>query len=265
MKARVATKGFYTLMARSALASGQSLMGKLGLGFGAVVLASSFSASALANSAATATTTADPFHVSSEDLKSSETALGKSDPKFRALHDSWGRIKGTKAAEVSIPSINPVESMNFSSNFGMRRAPTRGASRNHKGVDIPGPVGTPIYATADATVDRAERVRGYGKFIELNHGNAITTRYGHMSALNVYAGQRVRKGEIIGYMGSTGRSTGSHLHYEVRIAGEAVNPKAFFAASKVVEAPQPVVVATATNRLPGQPQVVTNFSSGTGK
>ncbi|MBP7952181.1 MAG: M23 family metallopeptidase, partial [Sphingorhabdus sp.] len=97
----------------------------------------------------------------------------------------------------------------------------------HKGIDIPGPVGTPIFATADAIVARSEWVRGYGKFIELSHGNQIETRYGHMSALNVYAGQRVKKGEIIGFMGSTGNSTGSHLHYEVRVSGLAVNPISF--------------------------------------
>jgi murein DD-endopeptidase MepM/ murein hydrolase activator NlpD len=131
--------------------------------------------------------------------------------------------------EVAVPSINPVEIMKFSSGYGNRNAPTRGASRNHKGIDIPGPVGTPIYATADGTVGRAQWVGGYGKYVEINHGNAVQTRYGHLSAMNVSPGQRIRKGDILGYMGSTGRSTGSHLHYEVRIAGEAINPIAFLA------------------------------------
>ncbi len=186
-------------------------------------------APAIASSAAT---TSDSFRISPEDVKANETALGVSDPSFRLLHDNWGSAAGVPTrAQVAIPSINPVEAMTFSSGFGNRRAPTRGASRNHKGIDIRGPVGTPIFATADGIVGRAQWVRGYGKYVELEHGNAIETRYGHMSALNVYAGQRVRKGEIIGYMGSTGRSTGSHLHYEVRIAGEAVNPSSFLAAA----------------------------------
>ena len=90
-----------------------------------------------------------------------------------------------------------------------------------------GPIGTPIYATADGIVGRAQWVNGYGKYIEINHGNGIQTRYGHMSRLNVDANTRVRSGDLIGFMGSTGRSTGSHLHYEVRIAGEAVNPIPF--------------------------------------
>jgi murein DD-endopeptidase MepM/ murein hydrolase activator NlpD len=86
-----------------------------------------------------------------------------------------------------------------------------------------------IYATADGTIGRAQWVGGYGKFVEINHGNAVQTRYGHLSAMNVVPGQRIRKGDVLGYMGSTGRSTGSHLHYEVRIAGEAINPTAFLA------------------------------------
>src|SRR3546814_421307 len=97
----------------------------------------------------------------------------------------------------------------------------------YKGIDIPGPVGTPIYATADGIVSRSGRAGGYGNLIEINHGDGISTRYGHMSKLIVEPNQRVRRGQVIGLMGSTGRSTGSHLHYEVRIDGEAVNPVPF--------------------------------------
>lgn len=182
---------------------------------------------AFANSAANAS---DTFRVKPEDLKANQTALGVSDPEFRALADSWGKINGAVTkVEVAVPSINPVDIMKFSSGYGYRSAPTRGASRNHKGLDIPGPVGTPIYATADGMIGRAQWVSGYGKFVEINHGNAVQTRYGHLSAMNVVPGQRIRKGDVLGYMGSTGRSTGSHLHYEVRIAGEAINPTAFLA------------------------------------
>ena len=218
-------------MKRSALANGHSLVRKTAFAVGIAFLASATTAPAIASSAAT---TSDNFRIKPEDVKENQTPLGVSDPDFRALHGNWGKIIGaaTPKVEVSIPSIDPVESMRLSSGFGNRRAPTRGASRNHKGIDIPGPVGTPIYATADGIVDRAEWVRGYGKFIELGHGNEINTRYGHMSALNVVAGQRVSKGDIIGYMGSTGRSTGSHLHYEVRISGVAVNPMSFLAQEK---------------------------------
>lgn len=211
-------------MVSSALAGGQSLIIKLVSALALMVAAVSVTP-AYANSAAAS----DSFRVKPEDLKSNQTALGTSDPEFRALNDSWGRIIGTTPTkvQVAVPSINPVEVMKFSSGFGYRNAPTRGASRNHKGIDIPGPVGTPIYATADGAVGRAQWLGGYGKYVEINHGNAVQTRYGHLSAMNVVPGQSVRKGDILGYMGSTGRSTGSHLHYEVRIAGEAINPTAF--------------------------------------
>ena len=210
-------------MVRSALADGQSLIIKFVSALALMVAAVSVTP-AYANSAAAS----DSFRVKPEDLRANQTALGTSDPEFRALNDSWGRIVGTASkVQVAVPSINPVEVMKFSSGFGYRNAPTRGASRNHKGIDIPGPVGTPIYATADGVIGRAQWLGGYGKYVEINHGNAVQTRYGHLSAMNVVSGQTVRKGDILGYMGSTGRSTGSHLHYEVRIAGEAINPTAF--------------------------------------
>ena len=216
-------------MVRSALAIGQSLTLKTVSALGLLFFASAMTAPAMANSAAIAS---DSFRVSAEDVKSNQTALGVSDPEFRALSNSWGQINGVSAkTQVAVPSINPVEIMKFSSGYGYRSAPTRGASRNHKGIDIPGPVGTPIYATADGLIGRAQWVSGYGKFVEINHGNSVQTRYGHLSAMNVMPGQRIKKGDILGYMGSTGRSTGSHLHYEVRIAGEAINPSAFLAPS----------------------------------
>lgn len=213
-------------MVCSALANRQSLILKAVSAIGILVAASAMTP-AYANSAANAS---DNFRVKPEDLKANQTALGVSDPEFRALADSWGKINGAVTkVEVAVPSINPVDVMKFSSGYGYRSAPTRGASRNHKGLDIPGPVGTPIYATADGMIGRAQWVSGYGKFVEINHGNAVQTRYGHLSAMNVVPGQRIRKGDVLGYMGSTGRSTGSHLHYEVRIAGEAINPTAFLA------------------------------------
>ena len=216
-------------MVRSALATGQSLILKAVSAMGMLIFASVMTAPAMANSAASAS---DSFRVSAEDLKTNQTALGVSDPEFRALNSSWGLVNGFAAkAQVAVPSINPVEIMKFSSGFGNRNAPTRGASRNHKGIDIPGAVGTPIFATADGLIGRAQWLSGYGKYVEINHGNAVQTRYGHLFAMNVVQGQRIKKGDVLGYMGSTGRSTGSHLHYEVRIAGEAINPGAFLAPS----------------------------------
>jgi murein DD-endopeptidase MepM/ murein hydrolase activator NlpD len=211
-------------MVHSVLASGQSLMGKVLLA-ASLVASASVATPALANSAAAAS---DAFRVKPEDVASNKTALGVSDPEFRALHDSWGQANGTaRKSQVAVPSINPVETMRFTSQYGYRTDPFQGRRKNHKGLDIAGPIGTPIYATADGIIGRAQWVSGYGKYVEVEHGNAIQTRYGHLSAMNVYSGQRVRKGDIIGFMGSTGRSTGSHLHYEVRIAGEPVNPTSF--------------------------------------
>ncbi len=211
-------------MLHSVLALRQSLMGKVLLA-GSLAVSVSIATPALANSAAAAS---DAFRVKPEDVAANKTALGVSDPEFRALHDSWGQMNGaSRKTMVAIPSINPVETMRLTSLFGYRTDPFQGRRKKHKGIDIAGPVGTPIYATADGTVGRAQWLSGYGKYIEIDHGNAIQTRYGHLSAMNVYSGQRVRKGDLIGFMGSTGRSTGSHLHYEVRIAGEPVNPASF--------------------------------------
>jgi len=173
--------------------------------------------------------------------------LGKSDEQFRQLFNSWqslehpgaaslvsvskaGDVAGQQASfrgvmtSVSIPSLMPIETVRLTSSYGMREHPVLGGRRQHKGVDLAAPVGTPIYATANGRVEMAQWYSGYGLYVSLEHGGAIETRYGHMSQLNVAAGQFVKKGDIIGFVGSTGRSTGPHLHYEVRVNGEAVNP-----------------------------------------
>ena len=97
----------------------------------------------------------------------------------------------------------------------------------HSGVDIPGQYATPIYATADGVVGRTGWVGGYGNLVEIEHGRGIQTRYGHLSSILVAPGKRVKRGDLVALMGSTGRSTGNHLHYEVRIDGRAVNPVPF--------------------------------------
>lgn len=126
--------------------------------------------------------------------------------------------------KVSIPSRNPLDGASLTSGFGMRSHPVLGGRRGHKGVDLGMPTGTPIYATADGVISKAEWFSSYGLYIAIEHGGKIQTRYGHLSRLSVASGQPVKKGDLIGYVGSTGRSTGPHLHYEVRIAGIAVNP-----------------------------------------
>ena len=194
----------------------------------------------LANSSATADIAA-PLRAA---LGAKPSALGHADEEFRQLFANWQsldkpqtqalvpsraaaapmRAMGGVSRAVAIPSRMPVEGVRLTSNFGMREHPILGGRRAHKGVDLAAPTGTPVYATADGTVGKAEWFSGYGLYIALEHGGNMETRYGHMSRLNVAAGQQVRKGDVIGFVGSTGRSTGPHLHYEVRVAGEAVNP-----------------------------------------
>ena len=118
----------------------------------------------------------------------------------------------------------------------MRDHPVIGGRRNHKGVDLAAPTGTPIYATADGIVGRADWFSSYGLFVRIEHGANLETRYAHMSKLAVAAGEQVKKGDIIGYVGSTGRSTGPHLHYEVRIDGVAVNPIPYMVESEAQQA-----------------------------
>jgi murein DD-endopeptidase MepM/ murein hydrolase activator NlpD len=149
------------------------------------------------------------------------------DAQFRSLFMTWKKLDKLEQGVIAIPSVQPVEKLNFTSNFGIRSDPFRGTAAMHAGVDIPGPTGTPIYATADGVVAHAARQGGYGNMVEINHGKGIATRYGHLSKIIVADNTRVRRGQIIGLMGSTGRSTGPHLHYEVRIDGHAVNPVPF--------------------------------------
>jgi murein DD-endopeptidase MepM/ murein hydrolase activator NlpD len=125
---------------------------------------------------------------------------------------------------ASMPSSMPLASAVLTSSFGMRAHPLLGGWRAHAGVDLAARLGSPIMATSDGMVARADWTGGYGLFVALDHGGGIQTRYGHMSRLAVSPGQTVHKGEVIGYVGSTGRSTGPHLHYEVRVNGQAVNP-----------------------------------------
>lgn len=159
--------------------------------------------------------------------QSGDSVFGDADPAFKMIHKNWSNQGKKELVKLTIPSRKPVADFTLTSSYGFRSDPFKGRRARHKGIDMAGPIGTPIYATADGIVGRAQWVRGYGKYIEINHGNEIQTRYGHMSRLNVKPNARVKSGDLIGFMGSTGRSTGSHLHYEVRIAGEAVNPIPF--------------------------------------
>jgi murein DD-endopeptidase MepM/ murein hydrolase activator NlpD len=134
-------------------------------------------------------------------------------------------------ALVAVPVRKPViGEVDMSSPFGMRMDPFLGRPAIHTGIDLRGDVGEPVRATATGRVTIAGREGGYGNMVEINHGNGLATRYGHLSEIDVRVGQFVRIGEAVGKIGSTGRSTGPHLHYETRINGEAVDPQKFLRA-----------------------------------
>ena len=165
--------------------------------------------------------------------------VGGSDATFRQLFKSWKKLDNISQGAIAVPSDKPVRTAAFTSGYGVRSDPFRGAAAMHAGIDLAGPMGTPIYATADGVVSTAEyNSGGYGKLVKINHGRGIETRYGHLSSMAVAPGQRVTRGQVIGRMGSTGRSTGSHLHYEVRIDGRAVNPVPFMQSNEALAALQ---------------------------
>ena len=160
-----------------------------------------------------------------------------SDEYYQALFLSWQQADHPQGAPVAIPAGRPVGGANLTSGFGIRSDPFRGRAAMHPGIDLAGPLGTPVYATADGVVDRSEwNDGGYGNLIEIDHGQGIQTRYGHLSERIAQPGQVVHRGDLIGLMGSTGRSTGSHLHYEVRVAGQAINPIPFVPGGSVMMA-----------------------------
>ena len=132
----------------------------------------------------------------------------------------------------SMPAIQPISNKDlrrFSSGFGMRTDPVLKVKKMHFGTDFSAPQGTPIYATGDGVVKLTKKnFNGFGWHIVLDHGFGYETLYGHMSRFNVKKGQRVKRGEIIGYVGNTGKSTAPHCHYEVHINGRAVNPVNYF-------------------------------------
>lgn len=153
------------------------------------------------------------------------------DPRFLKLAASLSRMDAMERALAAIPTSMPAAVMMMSSGFGFRSDPFTGGGAMHAGLDFKGPVGTPILSAAEGRVTFAGFNGGYGKTVEITHANGLLTRYAHLSGLNVARGQKVERGLQIGRMGSTGRSTGSHLHFEVRLNGRAINPRKFLEAN----------------------------------
>ena len=151
------------------------------------------------------------------------------------LLNQMDRLNLYRIAAQKAPFANPVKAaFRFTSKFGPRRDPKTGGRRMHKGVDFAAPNGTPLYATADGVVTHAGWSSGYGRLVKIQHEFGIETRYAHMSKLRAKVGQRVSRGDRIGDMGASGRVTGVHLHYEVRVGGKAVNPMIYINAANDV-------------------------------
>lgn len=161
--------------------------------------------------------------------------LGPDEIRANAILKGLDHMNLYRLAAVKAPFANPVRgSYRFTSGFGYRRDPKGAGTRMHSGLDFAGPYGTPIAATADGVVVKAGWGNGYGRMVQIRHDFGIETVYAHLSQIRVSVGQRVSRGDRIGDMGNSGRSTGTHLHYEVRIGGKAVNPMTFIKAASNV-------------------------------
>ena len=158
------------------------------------------------------------------------SANGSFDPRFQRLGLSLERMSVLERGLARVPSYLPASLEYISSGFGYRSDPFTGAGAFHAGLDFRGPYGAPIYAAAKGVVSFAGVKSGYGNCIEIDHGNGLLTRYAHMSAFRAAIGQLISPGEVIGAIGSSGRSTGPHLHFEVRLNGNPVNPRPFLKA-----------------------------------
>lgn len=152
--------------------------------------------------------------------------------QFASYNEIENLIKNQGEKLACIPAIQPVSNRDLNriaSGFGMRIDPVYGTPKMHKGLDFTAPQGTPIYATGDGTIEVAGQTGdGFGNHVVINHGYGYETLYGHMYKVKVRAGQKVKRGEVIGWVGSTGKSTGPHCHYEVQINGQEVDPVYFF-------------------------------------
>ena len=176
-------------------------------------------------------------------IDAANAAQTTGDREFAELFASWRSMDRTGVvanqapiASVNVPTRMPLDSATLTSDYGMRTHPVLGGRRNHKGIDLAQPSGTPVYATADGVVGKAEWFSSYGNYIQIEHGGEMQTRYAHLSGYAIAAGEQVRRGQLIGFVGSTGNSTGPHLHYEVRVAGEAVDPTPYMIDTQLASA-----------------------------
>lgn len=163
----------------------------------------------------------------SEKLDIIENQIALQSEKYKEIKDISVKFKERIR---HIPAILPINSKDYtiSSGFGVRMDPLLEIEKFHEGLDLAAPYGTGVYATADGQVKFAGQKNDFGDCIEISHGNAYTTLYAHLSSLNVVEGQEVKRGELIGLVGSSGKSTGPHLHYEVHVDGEPRDPVNYY-------------------------------------
>jgi murein DD-endopeptidase MepM/ murein hydrolase activator NlpD len=164
-------------------------------------------------------------------LRTPRSAASAFDRQLYRINVGRAEINQYARTLIAVPVRKPVTGeVDMNSPFGMRMDPFNGRPAIHTGIDLRGDIGESVHATATGKVTIAGREGGYGNMVEINHGNGLATRYGHLSKILVKVGETVRIGEVVGLIGSTGRSTGPHLHYETRVNGEAVDPQKFLRA-----------------------------------
>ncbi|MDG4875646.1 M23 family metallopeptidase [Mesorhizobium sp. WSM4935] len=156
------------------------------------------------------------------------------DSKVKELDEALDALDQVKKEARKLPLANPAPGHTVTSPFGVRTDPILGSAALHTGMDFRAPIGMPAKVTAAGIVTRAGWAGGYGRMVEVDHGNGFATRYGHLSEIDVTVGQKLAAGDVIGKTGSSGRSTGPHLHYEVRHNGEAIDPLRFLTVGKKV-------------------------------
>lgn len=159
-----------------------------------------------------------------QNIEQLEQASGQQAEEFQIL---WETLKEIRAVQQVTPTMRPVDGGWISSRFGYRKSPFTGANEFHSGVDIATHQGTPVMASAAGIVTFAGTNGALGKTVEIDHGFGIVTRYGHLNRIRVKENQKVLRGEVIGKVGTTGRSTGPHLHYEVRLNDIPVNAEKY--------------------------------------
>ncbi|HEX7674269.1 MAG TPA: M23 family metallopeptidase [Bdellovibrio sp.] len=152
-----------------------------------------------------------------------DKAVKETQLKEQSVIDLWEGLSERQSLLSATPNIKPAKGW-LTSRFGYRVSPFSGKSVLHAGLDIAAAPGSPVYAPADGVVTFASYDEGYGKLVSVDHGYGVSTRFGHMSQIYVQVGQRINKWDVLGAVGNTGRSTGPHLHYEVRINGTPVDP-----------------------------------------